>query len=276
MRHRQCQNIRDSIRARGGVARTHELLQIHPRAEVRRSVNNGEIVRMRKGVYALSSEGAVSHAAAHGGALTCLSLLREHGVWVLSNDPRTHVDLGRGGRQHTHPECACRMHYSPTHTRLAPATVADALLIAANCLSAEAFFAAFESAWNRRLLTGANREWIRQHVPARFRRLLSYARGDAESGLESLIRLRLTLLGISVETQVTIPTVGRVDLLIGNLIIEADGTTGHTDTESRKKDLRRDRAAAALGYQTLRVTYAMVVHEWPETLRAILTAAGRA
>ncbi|PCE14771.1 hypothetical protein AUC47_15505 [Microbacterium sp. SZ1] len=47
---------------------------------------------------------------------------------------------------------------------------------------------------------------------------------------------------------------------------------GHCDPAARSKDLRRDAAASALGFETLRFTYAMVVHHWPTVERAILGA----
>lgn len=55
-------------------------------------------------------------------------------------------------------------------------------------------------------------------------------------------------------TQVSIDRVGEVDFLIGDrLIIECDGKENHDGNSQRHKDLLRDAAAAALGYETLRL-----------------------
>ncbi|TXK05471.1 DUF559 domain-containing protein [Microbacterium mitrae] len=267
--------LRSVIIGLGGVARTHQLLESHSPGEIRWAVRRGEIRRLRKGVYAASGSSIAAEAAACGGRLTCVSLLRLHGVWVLSDDQRIHIDVGRNGRRHELDGTLTKAHNTPAATCLTPATVHDALRLAAQCLSSEAFFAAYESAWNQGLLSHVNREWLRRNVSPRMRWLLTWARGDAESGLESLVRLRLMLLGFRPRTQVLIPTVGRVDLVIDNVIIETDGERGHADPQSRAKDLVRDRAAAALGYRTIRLNYAMVVHDWPESERAILACLGR-
>ena len=135
------------------------------------------------------------------------------------------------------------------------------------------FFAAYESAWNKGMLTRTDREWIRRSVPARTRWLVDLARPDAESGLESLLRLRLIRLGVTLECQVLIIGVGRVDFLAaGRLIIEVDGRENHDGVSMRHKDLVRDAAAAAQGYETLRFDYALVMHEWHTVEKAIVTA----
>lgn len=72
-------------------------------------------------------------------------------------------------------------------------------------------------------------------------------------------------------TQVSVYSVGRVDLLIGDaLIIEVDGVENHGGADHRHKDLRRDARAAAWGFVTLRFDYALVVHDWPTVEAAIL------
>lgn len=98
-----------------------------------------------------------------------------------------------------------------------------------------------------------------------------FARSDADSGLESIFRLRMHRLGIPVRSQVHIRTVGEVDFVIGDrLIIEADGRENHEREKERSKDLARDAAAAALGFETLRFTYAMIVHNWEIVESAVL------
>ncbi|WP_300268668.1 DUF559 domain-containing protein [Microbacterium sp.] len=105
--------------------------------------------------------------------------------------------------------------------------------------------------------------------------MLDLARSDAASGLESLLRLRLHLLGIRLDCQVNIDGVGRVDFVVGGrVILETDGKENHAG-ELRHKDLMRDAAASALGYETLRFDYAMVVHNWDVVAAAILPAIGR-
>ncbi|MFI8633487.1 endonuclease domain-containing protein [Microbacterium sp. NPDC077663] len=106
--------------------------------------------------------------------------------------------------------------------------------------------------------------------------IVDIARPDAESGIESLLRLRLSRLGIRLESQVLVAGVGRVDfVLAGRLILEVDGRLNHEGPSRRHRDLVRDAEAAAAGYETLRFDYALVVHDWPRVQRAILAAVAR-
>ncbi|WP_226532479.1 endonuclease domain-containing protein [Microbacterium paraoxydans] len=117
---------------------------------------------------------------------------------------------------------------------------------------------------------------IRKALPAYARWLVDIGRSDADSGLESLVRLRLHVLGIFVECQVLISGVGRVDFIIdGRLIIEIDGRQNHDGVSHRHKDLARDAAASALGLETLRFDFAQIVYDWPAVQSAILTALAR-
>ena len=100
-------------------------------------------------------------------------------------------------------------------------------------------------------------------------------RWDADSGLESLLRLRLRRIGIALASQVEIPGVGRVDFVLGDrLILEVDGGTATRAPSQRHKDLVRDAVAAAHGFDTLRFDYALVVHDWPLVEAAILAKVG--
>lgn len=263
----------------GGIARGSTLQKYGcSRTRLAAASNAGEIRRLRQGVFGLPGTSTdIVTAAQHGGALTCAAALRAHGVWVLpAADGEVHVWLGRSGRHHRHDGCSCTSHYSPGRAELGLAPVVACLIHAYRCLEEEAFFAAYESAWNKRLIGAHDRARIRRELPAAAGWMLDLARPDAESGLESLLRLRLHLLGIRLDCQVNIPGVGRVDFVVGGrIILEADGKENHT-LAKRHADLKRDAAASALGYETLRFDYAMIVHDWPTVVAAILPAVGRA
>ncbi|MFC4139872.1 MULTISPECIES: type IV toxin-antitoxin system AbiEi family antitoxin domain-containing protein [unclassified Microbacterium] len=263
----------------GGVARSKQLAPFgFSRYRLDVAARNGEIERIRPGVFATpSASSSARAAAAHGGALTCSGALRHHGVWVLHDEPKPHVWMGRAGRKHTHDKCECTLHYRPGRMQLGVADVELALVHAYDCHGDEFFFAAFESAWHERLIGAGERARIRAALPASARWMVDFARNDADSGLESLVRLRLHQLGISVETQVAIPGVGKVDFVIdGRLIIEADGEENHEGATNRRKDLRRDAAASARGYETLRFDYWQIIEQWESVLPAILAALARA
>lgn len=240
--------------------------------QLARAVERGAIVRVRAGVYATGDAAPdVVEAAAHGGELCCVSALRSRGVWVLDTDERLHVWVGGRGRAHDHAGCGCVTHRDGAGAAFGVVSLVHALVQTATCRGAETFFVGFESAWRLGLLTRADRAEVRAALPARFRYLVDLARGDADSGLESLLRLRLSRRGIVLASQVLIDGVGRVDFLAaGCLIIEVDGRLNHDGTSLRHRDLVRDAEAAARGYETLRFDYALVVFDWPRVERAVL------
>lgn len=256
------------LRALGGVARTS---QLGGKPEIAAALRRGAIARVRRGVYCLDERDEIATAAAHGGSLTCISALRRYGVWVFEAQGTVHVDVGANGRVHPHPECACVDHHLVSTTRFGVAQISDALVAASRCLSDEGFFAAYESALHLALLTRADDARVWKAVRSGLRRLIALARTDADSGLESIFRLRMLHIGIALESQVQLDGIGRVDFRFRNLLIELDGRLNH-EGDNRVRDLRRDAEAIRQGYQVLRLTYAMVMHEWDDTVQVVLAA----
>jgi very-short-patch-repair endonuclease len=261
----------------GGVATTalFHRYRIGDRA-LAGAVQRGLLVRPRRGCYALPGLPAEVHEAlAHGGQLCCAAAARAHGLWVLDDTMRTHVWLGPDGRAHAHADCRCIPHRDvAAPSRGGIVSIEHCLAQMLGCCGEEAFFAALESALRQRKLGAAERARLRGRVPERHRWLVDFAQSDADSGLESLVRLRLHRRGVSVRTQVPIPGVGTVDFVIGDcLILEADG--GTHEGEGRHRDLVRDAVAMTLGFIPLRYDYALIVHEWDLVEHAVLSALGR-
>ncbi|MDR2997191.1 MAG: endonuclease domain-containing protein [Microbacterium sp.] len=262
----------------GGVARGRAL-QRHgiSRKALAAHAAAGTIQRVRPGVFASTgADRQLVKAAAHGGMLTCEAALKHHEIWTVTEEPVPHVWLGENGRRHPHPKCECITHFFAGSTRFGIASPETALIHLFECAGEEAFFAAYESAWRKRKLTRAARARVREALPKSARWLVDLARSDADSGLESLLRLRLHLLGIRLDCQVAIDGVGKVDFVVGGrLIIEVDGKENHDGSTNRHKDLVRDAAASALGYETLRFDYAQVIHDWKTVQPAIIAALNR-
>lgn len=256
------------------------------RAAITRAVADGGVLLVRKGVYALAHvDPEVLTAARHGGEVACAEALRRHGVWILDDtdtdaedgraaapSSRPHVWIGPSGREHAHAGCRCRTHHE-TGERGAGFGFVDVLLAMiqfACCASPEAFFVALESSLHLGLIRFAGMRRLRERLPQRLHELLELADDRSESGLESLLKLRLRRRGIALASQVQIEGVGRVDFVLGGrIILEVDGRLNHDGASHRHKDLMRDARAAALGYETLRFDYAMIVHDWPTVLAAI-------
>lgn len=277
------------LRRVGPVARAHELRTGGAsKREIARAHAAGEILKVRQGVYAaLGTSDELIHAAEHGGAPGCATAGRLHGLWMLDaeDSPGFHLWLGHTAERHgcARPGCGSasevRVHWDEGQAGLgALPPVRNALLQIALCMSEEPFFVALESALRQALLPDNDLQWLHRRLPEALRWLLQFARADADSGLESLIRLRMHRLGVTMRSQVWVDGVGEVDFVIGDrLIIEADGKENHDDDPSRPapvslrhKDLIRDAKAAALGYETLRFDYALIVHDWPLVEAAIL------
>jgi very-short-patch-repair endonuclease len=257
----------------GGVARITELRSSGAgRGDIDRAVRAGALVRLRRGWYAVpGTSPAVATAVRHGGALGCVSALQAEGLWILGDHPRVHVAMRANGQSRPHPDCSCTLHWNAVPQSGGRVSLRTALAQALGCVGAEEFFAALESAMRRRVIDRTGLAALRREVPTDRRWLVDLARWDADSGLESLLRIRLHALGISVRSQVEVPGVGRVDFVLGDrLILEVDGRFNHEDPPRRHKDLVRDAVSAAHGFDTLRFDYALVVHDWPLVEAAIL------
>ncbi len=103
----------------------------------------------------------------------------------------------------------------------------------------------------------------------RLRALLPLLDSRAESGLESLLRVRLSAAGIQIAPQVQIGPF-RVDGLIGErLVIEAAGYQFHSQREDFEADHARAAELQLRGYTVLQFTYQQIVNDWPRVLETI-------
>ncbi|MBW9093224.1 DUF559 domain-containing protein [Microbacterium jejuense] len=241
---------------------------------VKQEVASGSLRVLRRGVYArVGACAAVAGAGAHGGALACVSAAAHLGLWVLEHEESVHVWVRAHGRSYPHLDCHCTPHWDDGTSADAfgmpsvPRILRQILL----CRGLEEFFVTLESARRKSVIDAAGLTWLRQAVGPAARDAIDFSRDDADSGLESLFRWRLRPHGLSVRTQVRVTSVGRVDFIIGDLlIVEVDGVPNHDDESHRHKDLVRDANAAAWGYVTLRFDYPLVVHDWETVEMAVL------
>ncbi len=141
------------------------------------------------------------------------------------------------------------------------------------CLQPEFAIAMIDSALHERAIRSADLPVLRARLPAHLALLVSHANGRCESGVESVARYLLQRAGLRVETQVVIPGVGRVDLLVeGRLIVELDGRAWHDDEAAFSRDRRRSAAATIARYRTERFDYRQVFFEWPTVEAAVFAA----
>ncbi len=115
----------------------------------------------------------------------------------------------------------------------------------------------------------AHRADIVSVLGPRGRTVLDQCDENAQSGTESLVRVRLRALNFAVIVQPRIPGVGKVDLRVGKLLIECDSKSHHTSLANYRNDRRRDRVALEHGWLTMRLTYDDVLYDWDGVLGSI-------
>lgn len=238
------------------------------RDSIRAGVDAGHLFHARRDVYVdARSSDRVLQAARVGGRVDCLSLMRECGVFVLAAEDSLHLQVPvHRSRLRSPRSRAVRLdgsaHRVVVHWRDDPADV-DALCAdpvpavaqAVNCQPARPAIATLDSALNTGLISEHQLDAVFGYVPFYRHAIRAAVDGRAEAGSETFARLISRTFGVSVELQVRIDGVGRVDLLIdGRIIVECDSRKFHGGWERQEHDRRRDLAAAARGYVTLRPT----------------------
>ncbi|MGZ8178424.1 type IV toxin-antitoxin system AbiEi family antitoxin domain-containing protein [Williamsia sp. SKLECPSW1] len=238
-------------------------------ADVARAVRAGTLERLRRGWFATTiADPLIRQAVTAGGVLTCLPALRRHGVWVPEHQRKVHVRAENRGRS---VRGGCRLHGPAPRPDSAVDDLLTALRYSVRCLDAEGLIVVVDSVLNGRLATVDEVETALVHAPRRVRELLARCDAQAQSGTETMVRLRLRSMNIAVTTQHPVPGVGSVDLLVGDrLVIEVDSHAHHTGVERYEADRARDRRLVQLGYVVLRLSYHQVVHDWPACEAAIL------
>ncbi|MFW6597488.1 DUF559 domain-containing protein [Propionibacteriaceae bacterium Y2011] len=262
-----------------GVARTATLHSLGiSRAALGQLVTAGQLQLVRRGWWSVpDADPAVVRAVRLGGHLTCVSALARHGLWIPEGRD-LHLRYSLHQRRSTpSPPGGVRVCLPPG--RRAAAAAVDplpiALTAAGGCVSAEEFVAILDSATHRLALSPGELAGLLHDAPASTRRLVQMC-DRAESGSESLVRVRLRSAGVSVRPQVVIAGVGRVDLLVGRrLVLEIDSRAHHTGTQNHSSDRTRDRRLIALGYLPMRFTYHQVMHSWDDVWPDLLAVIRR-
>ncbi len=260
--------------------------------QIDRSVERGDLLRVRKGWIALPGAPAdVLRAVRIGGRLSCLSVLRPQKIWC-ANDRRLHVRVPADGRSVSSPHdrsvplgrperYGIALHRSRrAHGLTAPIGAVDpfewALLHSVECQSRVDAIVTLDSPVNRGRISLPELHLLLGELPKTLRAYLDFVDPSSQSGLETKARLGLRALGISYRSQVAIDGVGIVDLVIGDrLVLEVDGEEWHSGAEAYAVDRERDLRLVELGYSVIRLTYDQVMDEWDRIIAAIRALVGR-
>jgi very-short-patch-repair endonuclease len=283
-------SISRSIRRRGGLAATFELHEDgHGRAALSAAAASGAVIRVRQGWYATPEiDPTLLEAVRVGGRLTCLSALDYYGYWTyptadlhVAVDPhacRLRSRRSKITRLVDVDRPRTRVHWRDVHAGgdrfvLSPVACLADLLV---CADVEVVSAVAGSVLHLSPeLAPAWHDLVRQ-APFAKREPLAAVDGVCESGTESLFLMRMARFQLPLRRQVRIPSVGRVDFLVGTkLVIEIDGAEYHTDPAKFEDDRRRDAMLSQLGYRVLRFSYRQVLYAWAEVEAAVMGAIAR-
>jgi very-short-patch-repair endonuclease len=258
----------------GGVARTGQLLAAgYSRTDIARLA--GVASRPRRGVFVLQEcRPELLAAIRHNALASCASAAGHYGLWLREPPAQHHLACNHG---HGSGFIRHRTVRFDGHETLPLAAVEDVVLHALGCLAPPASTAMATSAIR---LYGVPLELLRAQLtgdksgPAL--KALHLLDLRAESIVEVDAQYLFRTNGISFDTQVQIPGIGRVDFLIeGFLIVEVDGFAFHSGREAMRRDLNRNNASTVSGFAVLRYMPEHIWFEPQRVLAEIRTVLGR-
>jgi very-short-patch-repair endonuclease len=258
------------INEQGGIARTASLRQRGATSTmIRQAIATGAVMRVHRGWYATArAPRAVITAVQCGGRVSCVTALSLQGVWMIQH-PAVHVCIARHGQKRSRPNTVVHWMDSAAGQRYPMDGVCASLEQLARCRPLIEVIVAADSVLNRKLASQAD-VVAALSTSGIGRRALALIDGASDSGIETLARVPLVRRGIRVQTQVMIPGVGHVDILIGDrLVLELDGEEWHS-SENFETDRERDAQLVTAGYLVIRASYRQVVDHWPELEQRIL------
>ena len=246
--------------------------------------STGRLIRIRRGHYARpDARPALVRAVRLGGRLTSYSALHELGSWLPPDDDRLHVAVGSHARALRDPDSGepfrarsdVVVHWKGGAAGPGEASAIVPIGTAIRHLPAGLdpahVVAVLDSVLRKHLSVSAALAQEFSAVP-RLSRALRRVDVRAESGTESVARIRLLEAGLEPELQVELAPY-RVDFLLARrLVVEVEGREFH-DTESTfEHDRRRAAELTRRGYRVLHFSYAQVLYAWPTCLAAIRAA----
>ena len=271
--------------------------------EIRRAVERRQPIVVRRGLLATpGTSDLLLRAARVGGVTTSVTAAAVLGLSTPPGQPpvqphrpehdrpehdRLHVAFRRTTtRLHDPSNGAPDLRRSPAVVlhRTAPEIVdaaagsgiAPALTMlehAFRSLPPEHALAILDSALHHRFLPATDLPALAARLPAGLGPVVMAADGRADTGIETITRYLLRLIGLRVVVHAVPDGIGEVDLLVeGRLIVELDGKEFHDDDEAFERDRHRDLVAATTRYRSLRFTWRKELFEWPSVEAAVLAA----
>ncbi|MEO5993374.1 MAG: hypothetical protein ABIP92_07510 [Arthrobacter sp.] len=262
-------NVIDVLTKYDGVARAKHLAAAGVSSfQLESALGSGAVSRVARGVYALTTADARLIAIRSLPAEpACATAAQFHGLWVLKTPVLPHVAVPHS-RSYSGFVC---------HRSAAPPTLVDTVVQSLRCLPDLDGLVIAESAV---ALKGVPLSGLRLRLSGRNdereRRIVSAIVPQSQSIIECMARYWLRSAGFHVESQVNIPGMGHIDLMVdGKLGIETDGAGFHMDRTSFEEDRRRWNVMTRRGIPILVVSYSLLLNRPEEFIGMVRDALNR-
>ena len=241
--------------------------------QLQAALSRGTVSRVARGVYAVpGADAGLVAIRSLPAEPACATAAQFQGLWVLGPPSQPHIAVPHS---RNYPGFVC-------HRSAAPPTLLDTVVQSLRCLpELDGLVIAESAVVLKGLPLGALRRRLTGRNDMRQRLLVAQIVPQSQSIIECMARYWLRRAGFHVESQVNIPGMGHIDLMVdGRLGIEADGAEYHMDRASFEEDRRRWNVTTRRGIPTLVVSYPMLLnrpHEFiamvRDTLNVISAAA---
>lgn len=253
-----------------GLTSRRQLLALgHSPHVLRRAIEMGMLHSPRRGWVATGAAPIDAvRAIALGGQLGGGSALRSYGIWVDDDLTLTVACPPHAApRPPTNPgerRIWMRQRFPEVSVRSWRVSVRDALLQLSPTADRSSLIASIDSALYTRRLRPTQLPQLVAALPERRHSVGRDVDARSMSGTETKVRLACVAAGLRVDIQVTLATVGTVDLLIDEwLIVEVDSKKYHDEPIQQHKDRVRDGNSVIGKYGHVRVDYSLVQYELP-------------
>jgi very-short-patch-repair endonuclease len=255
--------------ALGGIARVRDVREFGVSKDaIRRAIfARRTLSRPRYGVVAIPGlPSPILRAVAAGGALAAVSAAEYYGLWTppgLALHVSVRADAGRRPDERiVFVRDGERLRDDERFVVSLPTCVRQCIRL----LPHDEAVAVVDSALHAGPIGGGRSldlPRLRLELPRRFHPVIDAADGRAESGAETLARVRLARIGIVARPQVWVTQTIRVDLLIHDrLIVEIGSKEFHADPGQYEDDHARAATLLSLGCDVLEFTTSQIMDDW--------------
>jgi hypothetical protein len=219
--------------------------------QLKAALASGTVSRVARGVYAVpGADEQLIAIRSLPAEPACVTKAQFQGLWVLDPPAQPHVALTHS---RSYPGFVC-------HRSAVPPTIIDTVVQSLRCLpELEGLVIAESAVVLKGLPISALRQRLSGRNDLRERSIVASIVPQSQSIIECLARYLLRRAGFQVESQVNVPGLGHLDLMVdGKLGIETDGAGFHMDRASFEEDRRRWNMTTRRGIPTLVVSYPLL------------------